>query len=425
MQFENIALIAALEIAAVLLIFCVILAVQNRSLRKLIKKLQGRMTELVEELKLAQSNKSGHVVENSGVSSESFSYSDYVDEQIKNTKQHHASLSPDRDIALDLAPDTAIPRRSAALRHAVLLAEKEAVTLELESDDSTNWSILRKKYQQIFDFYEDYTAESAISVDNEEINTLNQELTNSKKRINSLEKFKALYFDLEAKWEAAREKAQSSYKDFNKMASEVADEAKFKRLLDEYRASYDEVDTIIVQGTGGADNTETTHVEVSDSSGELRHLRAVAADQHQIIADLQSQLEAAKTEDDKDIIVERLKSELDKQLAFIKESETCIQLMEDELQTKCRELDQLTGRLDTVPTMKSQLQELRKQNEEYEIKVNSLTSDNRKLSKKLQDEKGSTFADTGEVSKLKKEVVDLEMRYANLEEKYLDLKLNQ
>lgn len=430
MQFENIALIAAVEVAVVLLIFCLILGVQNHSLRKLIKKLQSRMSELVQELKVSkQTSNTSESSQPPAAPAQEKSYTTYIDEQLIETKQHHTGLDPDRDIVLDLAPDSDIPKRSAALRYAVLLAEKEAFSPILDADDVPDWSLIRNKYQQIFDFYEDYTADSSASVDNEEINSLNEELINAKKRINNLERFKALYFELEEKWDASKEKAELHFKDLNNMASEVADEAKFKGLLESYHSAYSDIDDII----GGGQETDEVTTEPGSgeggttelSSGELRHLRSVAADQHKIITDLQAQLQAAITNEDKNNIVEGLKAELDKQKAFIQESETCIQLMEDELQTKNNELEQLKGRLKTLPGIRTQLQELKKQKDEYEIKVYSLTSDNRKLSKKLREEKGSLAVDNGESAKLKKELRDLEVRYANLEEKYLDLKLNQ
>ncbi|MFL0802135.1 MAG: hypothetical protein K6L81_00330 [Agarilytica sp.] len=427
MQLDNIALIAAAEVAAVLLIFCIILLYQNRSLRNLIKKLQGRMTELVGDLKTAKSSPPPPEAAADTPLALCKSFLDHVGDQIEITRDHHKSLSPDRDIVLDLAPDTDLPRRAAALRYAMLLAEKEALLSVIESEDEEiNWSLIRGKYQQIFDFYEDYTPEAEEVADHADIEALNQELTNAKKRINNLEKFKALYFDLEEQWEESKNKAQEHYNDLSAMASEVENGDKFESALEGYHASYGNIDKMIQQGVGDPETIiETVKVTDAETAGELRHLRMVAADQHKIITELEEKLKGANSDEERNQIMEGLKGELDKQKRFIQESETCIQLMEDELNNAHKELDQLKGRLKALPSLKTQMQEMRKQKDEYELKVYALTSENRKLTKKLKEDKSSIPVDNGDAAKLKKEVADLETRYANLEEKYLDLKLKQ
>ncbi len=435
MQIDSIVLIAAAEVGAVLLIFCVILLVQNRSLRKLIKKLQTRMGEIVQDLKTATS--SPPPPESAQESTEEAkqqicqTYLNQVDEQLDITREHHASLSPDRDIVLDLAPDTELPRRAAALRYAMLLAEKEALLAAVDPDidpdsDGLEWSKIRGKYQQIFDFYEDYTPEPEEAAGQDELDALNQELTNAKKRINNLEKFKALYFDLEEQWEASKEKAKTHYKDLTELASEVDSGGKIESALESYHASYGTVDRIIQQGVGDPETIiETVSITDEETAGELRHLRVVAADQHKLITALQDRLKNASTDEERVQIVEGLQGELDKQKRFMQESETCIQLMEDELNNANKELDQLKGRLKALPSIKTQLQEIRKTKDEYELKVYSLTSENRKLTKKLKDEKRSVIVESGETTKFKKDIADLETRYASLEEKYLDLKIQQ
>lgn len=432
MQIDSIVLIAAAEVGAVLMIFCVILLVQNRSLRKLIKKLQTRMGEIVQDLKTATSSPPPPTTSSEESTQQSCqTYLNQVDEQLDITRAHHASLSPDRDIVLDLAPDTELPRRAAALRYAMLLAEKEALLAAVDPDidpdsDGLEWSKIRGKYQQIFDFYEDYTAEPEGAADQEELDALNQELTNAKKRINNLEKFKALYFDLEELWEASKEKAKSHYKDLTELASEVDSGGKIESALESYHASYGTVDRIIQQGVGDPETIiEKVAVTDEETAGELRHLRVVAADQHKLITELQVRLKNASTDEERVEIVEGLQGELEKQKRFMQESETCIQLMEDELNNANKELDQLKGRLKALPSIKTQLQEIRKTKDEYELKVYSLTSENRKLTKKLKDEKRSVIVESGETTKLKKDIADLETRYASLEEKYLDLKIQQ
>ncbi len=102
MQMDNLALIASIEIAVALLVLSIFLISRNRSLKAIISKLQGRMTELVGGLKEAQNKQ-----DNSTAVAQK--YADFINEQIDFTKTHHQGLGSDRDIVLDFAPDTDLP----------------------------------------------------------------------------------------------------------------------------------------------------------------------------------------------------------------------------------------------------------------------------------------------------------------------------
>lgn len=427
MQLDNIILIAAVEIGAVLLAFCVVLFIQNRSLRKLVKKLKARMTEIVEKARTAREEAPPPppppVVEEAAPQK---TFLDFIEEQIEATRAYHNGLDPDQDIVLDLSPDVDIPRRAAALRYTVFLTEKEAISAGELTGEDVDWSLIRKKYQQIFDFYEDYVAEAPSGADSEQLQQLTDELTNAKKRINNLEKFKTLYFELEEKWDASRKEAKTHYDDLSAMASEMEDSDKFEQTLASYNAAYNNIDTIISSGIDQYSSIlDESKLSNEATSGELKHLRMVAADQHKLINELQEKLKNANNDEERNNIVDGLKGELEKQKRFMQESDTCIQLMEEELSTALREVDQLKGRLKSLPSLKEQLHETRKQKDEYELKVYALTSENRKLNKKLKEDASSISVDDGEATRLKRELTDLESRYASLEEKYLDLKLNQ
>lgn len=353
------------------------------------------------------------------------SYLDQINEQIQKTKTQHANLESDRDIILDLAPDSEPPRRTAALRYAMLIAEKEALT-NTESCEP-KWELLKFKYEQIFSFYEDYNEEPENNINQEELDTLTEELTNAKKRISNLEKFKALYFDLEEKWAESKADAQIHYENLTQMASKIEntdDSEAFEGALMNYHSAYSDVNQMIESGIESSNIVEGGKLNDA-TSGELKHLRNVAVDQHRIISELQNKLKLASAGDNEVTanLIDNLKTELNKQQRFIQESETCIQLMEDELRSANKETEQLRSRLKTLPAIKTQLKEVGNQKDEFELKTYALTSENRRLLKKLKDEKSAAPVDDGRSTKLKRELLDLEARYAALEEKYLDLKI--
>ncbi len=425
-QVPNVVLIAAVEITVVLFVICLILVHQNRSLRSLTKRLKGRLEQIITDLKKSSSSAPPAASSLAPLAdAKAESYANQISNQIDITRDHHESLNPPQDIILDLAPESPISRRAAALRYVVLLAEKEAVVAK---ENNPDWGKLCQKYEQIFSFYEDYqdnedTNEQAEGF-SEEVEALNGELINAKKRINNLERFKALYFDLEEKWQEAKNNAEVHYQDLSEMASNVQDPKQFEEKLGEYHASYDSINAIVEGGVEGSTITDVAHVSDSDTAGEIRHLRSVTADQHQIITKLEKRLRNAESDEERIEIVNNLQGELQKQSRFIQESETCIQLMEDELHNANKDIEQLKSRLHILPQLKTELKETRELKDEYELKMYALKTENSKLNKRMKGaQNGSSEMDGGEFRKLKKHINEMETQYAELEEKYLDLKL--
>lgn len=429
---ENIAVIISIEVAAILLIICAFLLYQNHSLRRLIKKLQDRMKELVDDLKNTYDK---HKQASEEQNSRSFIY--YINDELLKTKKYHAKLDSDRDITLDLSPDTALPRRAAALRYAVLLAEKEAILNTPDHEEPPDWLSIGKKYQQIFSFYEDYAPPTEENTEN--VDALNQELENAKKRIENLTRFKTLYFELEEKWKTSKDEAQHHYNNLSNMMSGIEGGAEIEDTLNSYHNAYNEIETIINRDIGSTTTVvEKVHVRDGQALGELRQLRVVAADQHQLIGELQAKLTATDSQEERTQIITSLENELEKQKRFMQEADTCIQLMEDELDNAQQEVDDLRRRLSKLPDIQNQIHESEKLNEIYKHKVNTLTSENKKLTQQLeqqsmaaktrQDQVANSVSTSGndeETSKIKKELQELETRYANLEEKFLDLKMSQ
>ena len=425
---DNILLLAAIEVAAVLLAVSVFLFIRNRALSNVIKKLRERMEKLVELVKASKEAPPPPDIPDPPT------YIDHVNKQIDVTKEHHSELNSEQDIALDLSPESPIPQRAAALRHAILLAEKEALTFA--DDEMPDWSQIRAKYEQIFTFIEDYSDSDkpepkSTPEEEEEASSLQQELDNAKKRIANLEKFKKLYFEMEEQWEQSKKDAKVHYDNLSGMADQVDDTEAFESALEGYQSSYGKFNNLF----DGRDNTEiitqTVHSHSTNpaTTDELNRLRNVAADQHRLINELQERLKSASFSEENQQLVNGLTAELEKQARFVQESETCIQLMEDELNSANKELDILKSRLKALPSLKAQLKDVISNKDEIELKMYALSSENRKLTKKLKEaDSGPSIAapvNSGEIKRIKQEYADLETRYAELEEKYLDLKMSQ
>lgn len=426
-------MIIAAELALLFAVICVVLIFKNRALKKVISGLQERMGEIVEALKVARAAKANS--ENNVGST----LKDYLSDQLTATKIYHSSLKSPQDIVLDIDPKAPLENRTAALRHAVLAAELEATTNTPKNE--TNWGKLSNKYDQIFGFYQDY-AESGVELDTtgttntqEETDKLSEELTLAKKRINNLERFKQLYFELENSLEECKSEAEKHYNQLKELGQDSSDPQAFEQSLNAYHNSYEKVIDVIESGI----ESQVDEKLSEEVSGEIRHLRSVAADQHKIITNLQSRLRSQTTAEEKEAVVAEIQSELERQIRFVKESETCIHLMEEELNNANREINQLQLKLKKIPQIKQEFTDIRDQNDTLRDQVFSLKTANRRLTQVVKkqssqppekaassEDKNSEKEDIEEENeKLLQQISNMRTEYADLEEKFLDLKMQK
>lgn len=415
MPSSNVAILAAAEVALLFFIISVVLILKNRALRKLVNTLQNRLEQIVQDLKVARASK-----KSAEPPPPAITYSTHIDKQLESTLEYHRAQQPNQDISLDIDPDVPLARRAAALRHAMFLAEKESTANT--PNNLTDWDNLNKRYEQIFDFFDKYSAQNAdeSSGNAEDTEALNNELAAAKKRISNLERFKQLYLDLESSLQSCKDTAQKHYNDLHAMASQVEDSQAFENSLEAYHKAYDSITTVI---ENGVEQTETRSVN-KDSSGEIQHLRAVAADQHKIITGLQEKLRNMNTDEERAEVVGELQEELSRQVRFVQESETCIQLMEDELKHANNEIDQLQAKLGKITEIKTDFKEVRDENKSLRASLSKLKADNQKLKSHINQSRNAPASDQDSAA-LKKELTDLQAMYADLEEKFLDLKLQQ
>lgn len=413
MGTSNLILIFAAEVIALSLFAIAILVLKNRKLKNLISKMQKRLDEMVKQLRQKRPAPTEPAPQ-PATNAPSESYQDHLDTQLELTKDYHYDLGSRQDISLDLDPDSPLQRRTAALRNAFLVAEKASVV----EDQPVDWDLLATKYQQILAYNEDYAPQ--VEQSTEDLTLLEEELEQAKKRINNLERFKTLYFELEEKWESAKSKANEHYAELKNLASSSDQSEGLESLIENYHLSYQSIDTIIEQGL-------STDIEVGPASAthiaEIQKLRDVAADQHRIITELQEKLASAHSIEEKSEVVEGLQTELQKQARFLQESETCIKLMEDELNHANDQIDMLKSRAVMVPQLKAALKELQSNADRRDQIVDSLKTENRRLAKKLQLAQEAPPESNDEARKLRAELTNLQSKYNDLEEKFLNLKL--
>jgi chromosome segregation ATPase len=156
----------------------------------------------------------------------------------------------------------------------------------------------------------------------------------------------------------------------------------------------------------------------------------VAEDQHSIIETLRQKLSKASTKEEKDAIINDLSHQLDQQTRYVQESETCIKLLEDELSNALDKINQLEdnlqkadSKLSHIPNMQCMIQQFTEESKDMLHTLASLEQENNTLLSKLNSSDSNSSSAT--VDKLQKELLSAQQEYAELEERYLELRMQQ
>ena len=448
------------EVALLLLLVTGFLLYYVKGLRKLITQLEERVVSQRQNLRNSQQQNrelQQALAEKPVVEPRSFL--DYIEDEITLTREHHQSLNPDRDIVLDISQESPLERQAASLRHAFLLAEKEA--LYAGDGGKTSWDVLDAKLGQIIAFYESEQP-PAVSAgnDDEEIqpldieqsgaadSALEEEIANYKKRIENLEKFKKLFFEMEKKWEASNRQADEYHEQILAMGMQLGGGEHFQDLMESYSRSYADFGLVMNDAAeAGRDDqvkvierrTEVT-VEKSRSGPtvianqeEIDRLKNMAVDQHKVIIGLKKQLLEAKSAEAREKLIEELAAELEKQERFLKEAETCTELLENELSRTVAENETLRQQLEEGTVSDSMQEDF----ERMKTMVADLTNESKEMlntiavlereNQQLKSQAGvSTEGDSQALQKklrdLRQELLNLQTQHIELEERYLELK---
>ncbi|ARN75887.1 hypothetical protein [Oceanicoccus sagamiensis] len=439
------------ELAVLLLIVCIFLMLHLGKLRKLVAKLEDKIVSLRKSIgKSRNETKKALKQLAEREDSPSLSFLDYLDTEIDATRDHHQSLNPDRDIVLDIAPDAPIDRQASALRHAFLIAEKEA--RYAGGEDSSSWEVLQAKLEQIIQFYEGANTPSEEPAA-EEGGDASDEIAVYKSRIENLERFKKLFFDMESKWEASQAQAEDYYQQLTAMGKELGAGEEFDGLLDKYANAYSDIgDLIESEGSGATKAKPEGGVEANlQSSGagktiianqeEILRLKNMAVDQHKVITELKKKLLTSSSPEDQQEVVSALTEQLEQQQRFMQEAETCSQLIEDELTRAMDENEQLRAQLETgggsdsassdeeVERIEAMVKDLTNESKDMLATIAALEEENSSLKARIESGGGeSGDAENVEILKSKleemqQELLNLQTQHIELEERYLELKM--
>ncbi len=386
MQIPDYMVFLAIEACVILMLISVLLSWHTYRQRQLIRRQQEKLRAVILELRQLRSPP---MPETSGTS-----YKTYLHAQQIATRNRFAGIVPDTDIHKALTADLPPEHKALALRQRLLQLE-EAATERGDGPLQIDWVHLETGLARLLD---DLTATSP---------SLRDELAMCRKRIGNLEKFKQLFFELEPQWQKAQQQAQVFYGQLSGMAQSVENNGQLLEILDNYHNLYRDIYRDFTDSshhleelTGDKDGSEIGGIPLipadSRTDEEIIRLRNVAADQHQIISQLQRKLDDTVSIEAKDVVINELQQQFQRQIRFMRESETCIKLLEDELTRTNEKLQHTTKALKALE------------------KENAV----------LKGESGqATLEDHTEALKdIKAQYLALQQEYVNLEEKYLTSK---
>lgn len=417
MQVSTLVLAVALEIYLLLLIATVVLIFYALKQKKLIRRQQEKLRELIETIKTASSP----------AAPAGKSYKQLIYDQIELTQDRFALIAPRSDISEVQPSDLPINQRIVALRYAFLRAE-ELGTTEVPGSEGY-WNVFRQTLEPLLQSAA--TPESDASLEQPD----SEELEMYKKRVENLEKFKKLFFDLEKRWNEAQANAQGYYNELYAMADGVEDRERYEMLLGQYGNSYNEITQYMHSTnaaiTGQPVENKTINIIRQDprAAEEIMKLRNVAADQYRVISNLQRKLEDAVTAEEKDLVIKELEQQLQRQVRFVQESDTCVQLLEEELNKAHEKIAEQAGILGHEHELEEENQRIKEtlQNFTHESKellgnLEDLERENDHLKNSMDQTDTDSGASPANLQQIQTEFAELRKQYTELEEKYLELK---
>lgn len=411
MATPHIWLIISLEAFAVVALICALLLFYIRKLRNLIDRQQQTLRQAMEQ---AEDDTPAEATKTPAP--DTSSALEYLQRELDATERYYQA---EHSTSLEsFNPAEAVPMaRAAVIRHKLL-------SLQLTSVD-TPWSA--ETWNQWLE-----ALEPLLGDDQGRLIELEEALQTRDQRIANLETFKQLFFELEQQWEEAQSQANLYHQQLSDMTRELDNTAEFDKTLQQYHDVYNEVSAQFVKGREGGETAEQQVVPESRAdprtADELAKLRTVAADQHRIIGKLQKRLREAESAEQKELIIKELEGQLQQHLRYIKESETCVELLEKELSAAMQKVALLerTQGTDAEETdaMRATLQQFTEESKELLGWINKLESENEELKADLA-RNTATDAKPGKPTSpaLQAELDKLKQEYTSLEEKYLDLKL--
>jgi hypothetical protein len=305
-----------------------------------------------------------------------------------------------------------------------MIAELSA--LENSNEPDVTWEKIKNELTPLFNNYlepilsqQELSETSAATDDN-----LEKQLENANKRVDNLEKFKQLYFDLQSKLS----KSVVEIENLNQTISELSDGSEnydaIQSIIEKNKALYLEMGQMIGMDKeqhhkSVANKMDYSEAIINERKDEIKRLKGQIAQQFEDIWALQSRLTGgAGGKPDP----EALSAGIETISRNLKDAEMCIETMDMEIQTLTSEISNLKSQLKEQGSADDEtvLLEHKQDVEAKEKMIARFAQESKELMSCITGLEDGNLEQSNKIKELEEKYAKLESDYSSMEAKYLD-----
>ena len=317
-----------------------------------------------------------------------------------------------------------------------IIAELSA--LENSNDPETTWTKIKNELTPLFQNYlEPILAEQNMgtqSISNEsDDDSLKAQLENANKRIENLEKFKQLYFDLQSKLSQSVADIESLNQQILELSEGSDNFDTIRQIIEKNKTHYIEMGQMIgmdkEQHHGSVANTmDYSDAIINERKDEIKRLKSQISQQFEDIWKLQSRMNDGSAKPPK---AEELSAGIETISRNLKDAEMCIETMDMEIQTLTSEITNLRNQLkeqsggsgagsaeqkQIVEEKEAMIARFSQESKELMSCITGLEDDNQLQSNRIKELEIQLTNN----NEFKEKFVKLEAEYSSMESKYLE-----
>lgn len=272
--------------------------------------------------------------------------------------------------------------------------------------------------------------------DEAEIDQLKQQLTEQKNMTESLETFKKLYLAMQEQCDQIHKDGSDLFKELNNAATSFDQNAPFNDLLKKYNNKFNSFHKTIMTQPDMLDQMRTklkekresklSEPEIKEMKLQFDRLKTIAVNQNNVIKNLKQQLKEFKDNGADPAIIQELEVKITQVEKALRETEMCIQILEQNNEMACQEIEQLTKDFndakDEQVIYKNQMEQVKNNNQQLAETIETFQNDNMKLKQaKLEHEQRLDQIEKEKASEIK----DLQIKIAEVEKSNTELSESQ
>ena len=378
-------------------------------------------------------------------------YSDYLKDVIKKLKkklkEHEEQQDKERVVALleemiehvreqyqsqfgNEIPSTDSEEDKPSVEKFILISGYQTMIAELSALENSNepevaWEKIKSELTPLIQNYLKFSAKE--SAKDETDDSLQEQLDNANKRIENLEKFKSLYFELQNKMSKSVEEIEALNHQIAELAEGSDNYADIMAIIEKNKTHYINMGQMIGMDSGQHHESVAEKMDYSDElinerKDEIKRLKHQISQQFEEIWRLQNSLSSHTGEKP---TTEQLSAGVETMSRQLKDAELCIETMDMEIQTLTSEITNLKNQLKEQEGASgsgsgSGNEEPAQVIEEKDQMIARFAQESKELMSCITGLEDSNAEQMNTIKELEEKYARLEAEYADMEAKYLE-----